>query len=161
MFFRLLLLFIVIPAVELILLIKIGTKIGLFPTLAIIIFTGFLGAFLTKLQGALALNKFRIAMMQGRLPKDEVLDGVMILLAGAVLLTPGFLTDIAGFSLLIPAFRKPIGRWIGKWLKNNIKFSVVTSTPAGTPGQSQRRSSQGDVIEADAEVIEKESDELP
>lgn len=156
MFLRLLALFIIVPAVELILLIKIGSKIGPLPTIALILVTGFLGAFLTKLQGALALANFRKAIFEGRIPKDEVLDGVMILVAGAVLLTPGFLTDAFGFLLLLPSFRKPVGKWIGRWVQKNVK--VVSFDPRGpTGGPSGKATPDDGVIEAEAEIVDEKS----
>ena len=149
MFARLLLLFIVVPAVELVLLIKIGGRIGLLPTLGLILVTGFLGAFLTKLQGVRALDNFRRAFAEGRLPREEVLDGVMILLAGAVLLTPGFLTDAAGFALLIPSIRRPIGRRLAGWIKANVK--VVTYSQ--TSWSRTRVDDNDDAIDAEAEEV--------
>ena len=93
MFAKLLLLFITVPLLEFYLLVKIGGKIGFLPTVATIFITGFIGAWLTRIQGLRTLTRFQKATGEGRLPHEEVMDGVMILVAGAVLLTPGFLTD--------------------------------------------------------------------
>ena len=108
---RLLLLFILVPAIELILLIKLGGMIGLFPTVGIIVFTGFLGAALTRMQGLAVLRRMQQEIASGQMPAGSILDGVIILIAGALLLTPGFLTDIVGFSCLIPGVRSVIKRF--------------------------------------------------
>lgn len=108
MFLRLLLLFTVVPLVELYLLIGIGRQVGPVPTLALVLFTGVLGAWLAKRQGLATLARIQRSMGSGELPTEALLDGLMILLAGAVLLTPGLLTDLAGFVLLTPAGRRPI-----------------------------------------------------
>ena len=129
MFLRLLILFITVPAIELLLLIKIGTRIGLLPTVAIILITGFLGAALTRIQGLKTLTKYQKALAEGRLPHEEVMDGLMILVAGAVLLTPGFLTNIAGFLLLVPAVRTVVRKKLAGFLKTRIQ--VVG--PGGMP----------------------------
>ena len=137
-FLRLLILFITVPAVELLLLIKIGTRIGVLPTVAIILVTGFLGATLTRIQGLKTLTKYQKAMAEGRLPHEEVMDGLMILVAGAVLLTPGFLTDIAGFLLLVPAFRTVVRKKLAGYLKTRIRVVGPGGMPinpdASTPG---------------------------
>jgi UPF0716 protein FxsA len=135
MFLRLLALFILVPIAELAIFITLGDEIGLGPTLAIIIFTGFLGAALTKSQGARALQRFRQASAEGRLPHKEVTDGLLILIAGAVLLTPGFLTDTVGFLLLVPPFRALVRGRLAAYLKTKIKIVTpnMPREPAPTP----------------------------
>ncbi len=138
MFAKLLALFILVPLVELYLFLVLGSRIGLGPTLIIIVFTGILGAALTKSQGARALARFRQASAEGRLPHNEVLDGLLILIAGAVLLTPGFLTDTVGFLLLVP----PVRALLGNYLKSRIKIVPGTDPPQETappppPGNGQ------------------------
>ncbi len=118
---KLLFLFIVVPAVELILLIKLGGLIGLFPTVAIIFFTGALGATLARWQGLSVIRQIQTQMAQGQLPANALFDGVIILLAGALLLTPGFLTDIVGFLSLVPGVRNMIKRAIQKRVEKSIQ----------------------------------------
>jgi UPF0716 protein FxsA len=118
---KLLFLFIVVPAVELILLIKLGGLIGLFPTVAIIFFTGALGATLARWQGLSVIRQIQTQMAQGQLPANALFDGVIILLAGALLLTPGFLTDIVGFLSLVPGVRNMIKRGIQKRVEKSIQ----------------------------------------
>lgn len=103
---RLLLLFIIIPVVELFLLIEIGQFIGTLPTLLLIVITGFLGAYLVRLQGLQTLTRIQTELQTGKLPAGSIFDGAVILIAGAFLLTPGILTDAFGFLCLIPATRE-------------------------------------------------------
>lgn len=110
MFFRLLLLFTAVPLIELALLVEIGRVVGLPATLALVLFTGALGAFLARGQGLATLARVQQDMAEGRMPTDALLDGLMILIAGAVLLTPGVLTDLFGFAMLTPAFRRRVKR---------------------------------------------------
>jgi UPF0716 protein FxsA len=108
--FRLLLLFIGLPAVELALLIEIGRHIGTAPTLGLIAITGALGAALARGQGLRVLGEIRRELEAGRLPAGSLVDGVLILLAAAVLITPGILTDVFGFFCLVPGVRFLIKR---------------------------------------------------
>jgi UPF0716 protein FxsA len=105
---RLIALFVAVPVAELALLVWLGRRVGLVPTVALILVTGVLGAALARWQGLATLDRFRVAMATGRPPHREVVDGVLILVAGAVLLTPGLLTDAAGFLLLVPAVRRRV-----------------------------------------------------
>ncbi len=110
MFARLILLFTVVPLVELFLLIEVGRVIGPVPTVLIVISTGIIGAWLARIQGFLVLRRIQEDLQAGRPPADGLIDGLLILVAGAVLLTPGMLTDALGFVLLAPPGR----RWIRK-----------------------------------------------
>ena len=102
MFVRLLILFTVVPLIELALLIKLGNLIGLWPTISIVIVTGVLGAALARNQGTRTVVAIRAELAEGRAPTESLLNGLLILVGGVVLLTPGLLTDLLGFSLLIP-----------------------------------------------------------
>jgi UPF0716 protein FxsA len=105
MFLRLLLLFTIVPLTELYLLVKLGTVIGVAPTVGLVILTGVLGAWLARVQGLGVVRRLRADLEQGRMPTEALLDGLLILVAGAVLLTPGLLTDAMGFFLLVPQGR--------------------------------------------------------
>lgn len=125
MLFKLLILFIAIPLLELALLIKIGTLIGTFNTILLILITGIVGAALTKQQGLGVITRIREDMAVGRVPSDELFNGVCILVGGFLLLTPGFLTDALGFSLLIPSARQGIKKYLRykfekKWENDNF-----------------------------------------
>ena len=117
---KLLLLFILVPLVELFLLIEIGRIIGTLSTLTVIVCTGILGAFLARRQGIGVLYQIRTEIANGRLPASQLADGIIILLAGAVLITPGVLTDAFGFLCLIPASRKTIKKMLWRWLESAI-----------------------------------------
>ncbi len=128
MFLRLLLLFTVVPLIELALLIKIGEVVGLPATIALVIVTGVLGAWLAKNQGVRTLTRLQQELQSVRMPADTMLDGLLIFIAGAVLLTPGLLTDLFGFFLLTPVCRQWLRGVIKTWLQR--RFAVV--------GQSQQ-----------------------
>jgi len=117
MFVYLVFLFTVVPAVELAILIKLGTVIGVTNTLLVIILTGVLGAALARLQGFSVLRRIQESMNHGIMPTEEMLDGVMILIGGIVLLTPGLVTDIMGFLLLIPLTRRLIKAWASRKIR--------------------------------------------
>ena len=106
----LLFLFVVVPALELMLLIEIGRHIGTVATLALIALTGVVGASLARWQGLGILRRLQEDVAAGRMPGDSILDGVLVLLAGAVLMTPGVLTDAFGFLCLWPPFRRVFKR---------------------------------------------------
>ncbi len=125
MFIRLLLLFTLIPLFELYILIKIGSYFGIFTTILIVIGTGVLGAYLTKQQGFLVWLRIRNEMGQGRFPANELLDGLLLLIAGVVLLTPGLLTDIMGFILLFPVSQHAIREWMKKKLSDMMQNGQV------------------------------------
>ena len=154
MFGRLLLVFILVPLIELFLFLKIGALIGIEATIATVIVTGFAGAWLTKRQGLRKLARFQAATAEGRLPHEELLEGLLILLAGAVLLTPGFLTDVCGFLLLAPPVRRIVRQALARYLKRKVTVvgmgSGVGGGPGAGPGTARRRGD--DAIEV--EVVE-------
>ncbi|MFG6493883.1 membrane protein FxsA [Fictibacillus sp. UD] len=111
--FRVLLpIFIIVPTIEVILFILAGQYIGIPATIACILFTGILGAYLAKKEGTETLQRVKRQLESGQMPGDAVLDGACILVGGALLLTPGFLTDFLGFSLLFSPLRKPVKFWL-------------------------------------------------
>ena len=121
----LILLFTLVPIVELALLIKVGQYIGVGYTLGIVIFTGVVGAYLAKMQGLFTLRRIQDDINQGRMPKDTLFDGVLILCSGILLLTPGFITDLIGFMGLIPFTRNLFKRWLKRKIKDMISHGKV------------------------------------
>jgi UPF0716 protein FxsA len=105
---KLLLLFTVVPIVVLVLLLDVGRRIGTAATLLLILITGIVGAVLARRQGVAALRYVRAELADGQLPGPAIVDGVLILVAGALLITPGVLTDVVGFLCLVPAARRSI-----------------------------------------------------
>lgn len=102
----------------------LGKHLGLPPTLIIIVVTAFIGAALTKSQGGRAFANFQNALAMGKMPHKEMVDGLLILIAGAVLLTPGFLTDTVGFLLLLPPARAVIRGLLTEQLAKKVNVSV-------------------------------------
>jgi len=125
---KLFLLFIVVPAVELALLIELGQHIGTLATLGLIAATGALGAFLARLQGLGVLRQMQSELAAGRLPASSIVDGVIILLAGGLLITPGILTDSFGFLCLVPAFRRVVKRALWQRLTRAVREGRVNVT---------------------------------
>lgn len=117
----LLLLFIGMPVLELYLLVRLSQLVGFGTALLIVIGTGMLGAWLARQQGLQTLAGIQQELNEGRMPAGRLLDGVLILLAAAVLITPGLLTDIAGFALLLPPVRAVVRTWLGYKLEAKLR----------------------------------------
>jgi len=151
----LLLLFIIVPLIEIGLFITVGGQIGLWPTLAIVVLTAILGTWMLREQGLRELSRLRSSIEQMQDPTDSLANGAMILFAGALLLTPGFFTDTIGFLLLIPGFRSAVMRF-ARARMNVQSFSAGGSTNS----QRSRPASQGDIIDGEYTEI-RDSDQLP
>jgi len=125
---KLLALFILVPLVELIILIEVGKIIGTLNTIGLVIVTGFIGALLAKFEGLRVWTQLQAELLQGKIPADKMIDGVMILAGGVMLLTPGILTDILGLSLIIPFSRKPFRQMLKKKFaqKTHSQVEVIT-----------------------------------
>ncbi len=138
---RLVVLFLITPAVELALLLKVGQLIGFWETVAIIVLTGIAGSYLAKREGLSAWKRLNQSLSNGGLPGKELLEGVIILVAGALLITPGVLTDVIGFMGLIPPTRALIRKLIMKRVKKkmedgslNMQFGFFGGFPSGNGG---------------------------
>ena len=142
---QLVLLFVLVPFIELALLIEIGQRIGALPTVAVIVVTGVLGAALARSQGLKAIAAVREELAAGRMPTRPLLEGVLILIAGAVLLTPGLLTDVAGFLMLIPASRRLVGGLLMKKLEGAAQRGAVRVQFTGPAGFGPTRPPTKDV----------------
>ncbi len=112
MLWKLFLAFTIIPVSEIYILIAIGGQIGILPSIGLVILTGIVGASLARSQGLQTLGRIRDSFQQGVVPGEELLNALLIAIAGIVLLTPGFLTDAAGLFLLIPATRTLCREWL-------------------------------------------------
>lgn len=130
MFSRLFLLFIIVPAVELYLLIEIGAVIGFLPTLGLICLTGIIGGSLARQQGLSVWAQFNSRLQTGQLPGKELVDGLIILVSGALLLTPGVITDVVGFLGLLPFSRA----LIRKYAQSRIKIAQANGSIQFGPG---------------------------
>ena len=122
MLLKLFLAFTLIPVAEIYLLIEIGGSIGSFNTVALVILTGFVGAYLARLQGMHTLVRVRSSIQKRMMPTEDLLDAFFIFAAGLLLLTPGFLTDSVGFFLLLPItrqyFKRLLKNKLEKWIEN-------------------------------------------
>jgi UPF0716 protein FxsA len=137
-----------VPIIEIALFIKVGGFIGLWPTLAIVIGTAFLGSVLLRAQGFAAMTRLQNSVTEGGDPRGPMADGVMILIAGLLMLTPGFFTDALGFLMLLPPVRAAFLAWVGP----KLAARVVTMGP-GPAGHRRKpegpSGSTGDTIDAD------------
>lgn len=122
---KLILLFTVVPLVELALLITVGREIGVLNTISIVVITGVIGAYLARSQGISTLGKIQSSLRRGVMPANEIIDGFMILAGGLLLITPGLITDAAGFLTLIPRSRNMIKSVIVKKMKKMIDSGNV------------------------------------
>ncbi|MFC1809661.1 FxsA family protein [Candidatus Omnitrophota bacterium] len=113
-------LFIGVPLIELIILMKMGAYIGIINTLILIVGTGIIGAYLAKLQGLIVIQKLQQEFNEGHMPADQLFDGVIILCSGIVLLTPGLITDICGFLGLIPVTRNLFKQWVKRKIQEKM-----------------------------------------
>ena len=152
---RFLLLVLLWPIAELALLLLIGDRLGVLPTVVLILVTGFLGAYLARRQGAATFRRFREAFRAGRLPGEELVDGVLVLLAAAMLLAPGMLTDVGGAALMIPPVRRPVGRLLVRYLKHRLGRGLKART-----GHVPARLDP-DAVDVDFRVVPDEGDRRP
>jgi UPF0716 protein FxsA len=125
MLLRLILLFTLLPIIELALLLRINQSIGIFYTMLLVIITGIAGAWLAKSEGRSIISRIRVEMGQGRMPGDELVNGLCVLIGGAFLLTPGIITDISGFFLIFPFTRSFIKSLIKTKMRQMIREGSV------------------------------------
>ena len=156
LFFYLLTLFIVIPFVELLILFRIAGSLGAFKGVVLIVITGVIGAHLAKQQGLKVIHTIRYELSHGRLPGSELIDGLIILIAGIVLITPGLLTDTAGFLLLVPICRKWIYSWLFHKFKEKIRTARITF-PTASINDSLNNDIKNDENIIDVEVEDPEN----
>ena len=146
-FLVLLTLFIAMPIAEIAVLISVGGEIGLGSTLLLVIATAILGAWLVRKQGFHTMQKLRTEMEQGRLPAMELAEGFAILVAGVLLLTPGFITDTVGFICLTP----PLRRGAIRWMANR---GILSATGAAVNQQGQGNIFEGEYRESGYTEVE-------
>ena len=126
MLIKLILIFTIVPFIELLLLIELGSYIGTLNTVMVVVVTGVIGAFMARVAGVSVLFRIQENLRAGIFPKDELFDGILILIGGAFLLTPGLLTDAVGFLLLLPLGRGVIKRWLKEIVKRRIEGDEIT-----------------------------------
>jgi UPF0716 protein FxsA len=149
--------FIIVPLAELYVILKVGDAIGLLPTVAILAADSLLGAWLLRSQGRAVWNRFNAAVSAGRVPHNEVIDGVLIIFGGAFLITPGFLSDIVGVFLLLPPTRALIRRIARRSIERRAVVRV-----AARAGRARRRPGGQDYdVEGTASEVDWDTRRLP
>jgi len=154
----LLILFIGVPLLEIVLFIEIGGLIGLWPTIFFVLVTAICGSILIRIQGLTIVCRFQTSLAQRELPVQEVFNGLCLLIASILLLTPGFFTDALGFLLLIPAGRRIIGTAFSQWIMRyaNIRTQKppeANRTPTNSKNHPPNPREHGPVIDGDYEEI--------
>src|SRR2546421_1003228 len=146
---------IALPVLELALLIKTGQAVGFWATLGMVVGAAVLGAVIMSRQGMSVARRTREAIAQGRPPVGPVLDGAFLLLAGALLITPGFISDLLGLALLVPPIRRKVGRWCVRRLveRAHVQIKVHEARSRGEPGPPGEDRVAGPVIEGDSERL--------
>ncbi|HKJ62283.1 MAG TPA: FxsA family protein, partial [Hyphomicrobiales bacterium] len=155
--------FIAVPIAEIAIFIQAGELIGILPTIAITIGTAIAGSFLMRVQGFAALNRFAEAANRGEMPLTPVIDGIGILCAGLLLLTPGLLTDTIGLLLFVPPVRRGLARWVFRRAVQSGKVKFATFSQSQTHGSDPRYTGGGtssfkkpnndNVVDAEFETI--------
>lgn len=126
MLIKLILIFTIVPFIELLVLIELGSYIGTLNTIVVVVVTGVIGAFMARVVGVSVLFKIQENLRMGIFPQDELFDGILILIGGAFLLTPGLLTDAVGFLLLLPHGRRVVKRWLKEIIKRRMERGEIT-----------------------------------
>lgn len=160
-----LLLFIAVPIAEIAVFIELGGWIGLWPTIGCIVLTAMIGTVLLRQQGLSVLTRVRQNHDRGEVPLDAVFDGACLLVAGLLLLTPGFLTDSVGFALFVPPFR----RWLGRSLWHIVqrRGTIHVDVGGAGPGRGPRRDGSrpdrppGSEDRPTAPVIDADFEDIP
>lgn len=162
MFFKLLMIFILIPLIELYFLLEISQFIGVFTTVMIIVFTGAAGVSIARRQGYQVVNNIRSNLNAGKMPTDDLISALLILIGGVTLLTPGFLTDITGFLLILPGSRDLIAALVKKYFVKYVKENKVEVhygsqfNQQNTSHSREKDDYKDDFIDVEAEKVEDE-----
>lgn len=138
--------FLIVPFIEIYLLLQVGGLIGVFPTVLLVVLTAVLGAWLLRLQGFATWQRFQAGLAKGEIPAYEMIEGPILLVGGALLLTPGFFTDLLGFACLIPELRRKIAQYV---IENHLL--------SATGGGFSSRSRADNVIEGEYEKEDREN----
>lgn len=150
---RLFLLLMIVPIIEIALFIQVGSVIGTFPTLTIVILTALLGSFLLRTQGSQVMNQLRDSFSALQDPSEPLAHGAMILFAGALLLTPGFFTDAFGLSLMIPQVRS--------WIFNAVRSRVTVQSFGAPDGQAQAPGQPTGTVDGEFEEVSNPQNPTP
>jgi UPF0716 protein FxsA len=152
-----LILFLVVPVVEIYVLIQVGSIIGAIPTILLILATAIIGAALLRQQGLSTLARFQRGLSSGTLPAQEMIEGILLAVGGALLMTPGFVTDAMGFFCLIPVTRKILAHYIMKRSAGQVQAGI---SGFATGANSNSKSHNKDNKTYEGEFVRKEDDRL-
>lgn len=144
------------PIVEIGVFLEVGGRIGLWPTLGVVVLTAIVGSVLLRHQGLSTLFRVRESLERGQFPVSEVFDGLCLVLAGALLLTPGFVTDAVGLLLFVPALRALARRGLGRYLRASGRVEAWVDDPG--PHPSAARDPGGVVIEGEYHEVSPHTD---
>ena len=157
----LLLLFIAVPIIELAAILQVGELIGFWPTLGLLILDSIIGSILMRSQGRLAWRRFNEAIASSRPPAREVVDGVLVIFGGALLLTPGFVTDIVGIALLLPPSRAVVRRVLVRRFASRLVVSAFGGAGGGRGSTPFRRPAPGGAYDVEGTASELDQRKLP
>jgi UPF0716 protein FxsA len=157
---RLFLLFTIIPFIELFLLMQVGDVVGFWPTVGMILLTGFVGAWLAKREGLRVLREYQQALAEMRMPEEGLTSALLVLVGGALMIAPGVLTDVTGILLMIPPVRRFVARYVEAYVKKHflggeggsrrgVVFHKVRVGPEGVVRETVR----GGVVETTGETV--------
>ena len=152
----LVLLFVLVPIAELAVIIQVGEAIGIWWTIALLVGDSVLGSALMRSQGRAAWRRFNAATAEGRIPARETLDGVLVIFGGALLLTPGFISDVLGMILLVP----PSRALVRKLLVRRLAGRMVASVAGGPRGWTARRGNGGGHYDVEGQAVDLDRDRL-
>jgi len=153
-------LFIVVPLVELYVIIQVGQSIGALNTIGLLVLDSIIGTVLMRSQGRAVWRRFNAALQAGRPPTREILDGALVIFGGALLLTPGFLTDVFGLMLLAPPSRAVIRRVLMRGLLSRIAVSVGGPAGAHAAAGANRRRTQSSRARPGDDVVDGTATEI-
>jgi UPF0716 protein FxsA len=149
-FFKLFFLFTLVPVIELWLLIRVGSIIGVFPTIGVVILTGIVGAWMARIQGLSVISELNTSVAQGKVPGRELINAVLVFVGGALLLTPGFVTDILGFSMIMPGTRGVISAFLMSYFSKKVQSGNMNFTYySNNASQKESKYDDGKVIDAE------------
>lgn len=164
MAFILLIAFIAVPIVEIAVFIEVGGRIGMWPTIGIVILTAVIGTAMLRQQGLSVLFRIQENLEANRMPVQELFDGVCLVIAGALLLTPGFVTDSIGFLLFVPPFRRWLASEIGRRVvaRADVRYTHHTySAHGGHPGHGRPGAGAGPVIDGEYQDVTDDDKDAP
>lgn len=153
-----LLLILLLPIAEIAVFIQVGDWIGVWPTIGLVVLSAVLGSVLVRRQGLTAMKRAQEAAERGEVPVGAVFEGFCIVVAGMLLIIPGFLTDVVGLLLFVPPVRNALGRWLFERLRGSGSFHVWTSAGSGGPGSQRHRPPPG-TIDVEYREVEPEGTE--